>query len=141
MKRILFLFLSAVLSIPQARSAPAFRSEEPAFPVTTIVQGLEHPWSLTFLPDGRLLVTERPGRLRIVAQGKLDPQPIAGLPQVTAGGQGGLFDVVLHPRYGENRLIYFAYAARGECGVGTDLARARLTGRQREEVQVVFCQS
>ena len=141
MKRILFLFLSAVLSIPQARSAPAFRSEEHAFHVTTIVQGLEHPWSLAFLPDGRMLVTERPGRLRVIAQGKLDPQPIAGLPQVAAGGQGGLFDVVLHPRYGENRLIYFAYAARGEGGVGTELARAKLNDRRLEDVQVLFRQS
>src|SRR2546425_8422047 len=135
------LFLSALLSIPQARSAPAFRSEEHAFHVTTIVQGLEHPWSLAFLPDGRMLVTERPGRLRVIAQGKLDPQPIAGLPQVAAGGQGGLFDVVLHPRYGENRLIYFAYAARGEGGIGTELARAKLKGRQLEDVQMLFRQS
>src|SRR5207247_5895740 len=106
----------ATVSAPEGRSASAFRSEDHAFHVTTIVQGLEHPWSLAFLPEGRMLVTERPGRLRFVAQGKLDPQSIAGLPQVAAGGQGGLFDVVLHPRYGENRLIYFAYAARGEGG-------------------------
>src|SRR5256885_14435750 len=141
MKRILFLLLSAVLSIPQARSAPAFRSEEHAFHVTTIVQGLEHPWSLAFLPDGRMLVTERPGRLRVVSQGKLDPQPIAGLPQVAAGGQGGLFDVVLHPDYERNGLLYLAYSARGEGGVGTELARAKLNGRQLEEVQVLFRQS
>jgi len=141
MRRILFLLLWALWSIPQAMSAPAFRSEEHTFHVTTIVQGLEHPWSLAFLPDGRMLVTERPGRLRVVARGKLDPEPIAGLPQVAAGGQGGLFDVVLHPRYGENRLIYFAYAARGEGGVGTELARAKLNGKQLEEVQVLFRQS
>src|SRR5882762_7206763 len=140
-KRILFLFLSAVLSIPQARSAPAFQSEEHAFHVTTIVQGLEHPWSLAFLPDGRMLVTERPGRLRVVAQGKLDPQPIAGLPQVAAGGQGGLFDVVLHPNHQHNQLLYLAYAARGDGGTGTELARARLNGRRLEDVQVLFRQS
>jgi glucose/arabinose dehydrogenase len=89
MKRIPLLFLSAVLSIPQATGAPAFQSEEHAFHVTAMVQGLEHPWSLAFLSDGPLLVTERPGRLRVVAQGKLDPQPIAGLPQVTAEGEAG----------------------------------------------------
>src|SRR5213596_3261335 len=89
MKRILFLFLSTLLSIPQARSAPTFRSEEHAFHVTTIVQRLEHPWSLAFLPDGRMLVTERPGRLRVVAQGKLDPEPIAGLRKSLPEGRVG----------------------------------------------------
>jgi glucose/arabinose dehydrogenase len=140
MKRILFLFLWAILSIPQATSAPTFRSEEHAFQVTTIVQGLEHPWSLAFLPDGRMLVTERPGRLRVVAQGKLDPQPIAGLPQVTAGGQGGLFDVALHPGFSSNQLVYLAFAARGPAGVGTELARARLNGHRLEEVKLLFRQ-
>src|ERR1700674_5712835 len=139
MKRILVLL--AALSVPQAMSAPTYRSEEHAFQVATIVQGLEHPWSLAFLPDGRMLVTERPGRLRVVAQGTLDPQPIAGLPQVTAVGQGGLFDVVLHPNYEQNRLIYLAYAARGEGGVGTELARGKLNGKQLEDVQVLFRQN
>jgi len=89
MKRILFLFLSAVLSIRLATSAPEFRSEEHAFHVTTIVQGLEHPWSLAFLPDGRMLVTERPGRLRVVAQGKLDPSRLPGCRKSRPEGRAG----------------------------------------------------
>jgi glucose/arabinose dehydrogenase len=141
MKSILILFLPAVLSIAQAMSAPAFRSEEHTFNATTIVQGLEHPWSVAFLPDGRMLVTERPGRLRVIVQGKLDPRPIAGLPQVAAGGQGGLFDVVLHPDHARNGLLYLAYAARGEGGVGTELARAKLNGKQLEDVRVLFRQN
>src|SRR5438445_13552002 len=111
MKRILFLFLSAVLSIPQARSAPAFRSEEHAFHVTTIVQGLEHPWSLAFLPDGRMLVTERPGRLRVIAQEKLEQQTNACLPQVAARAQRGLLEVDLTYQNRENRLTYMSFDA------------------------------
>src|SRR5438105_15292862 len=111
-------------------STTAIRSEEHTFHPTTVVQSLEHTWSLAFLPDGRMLVTERPGRLRVVARGKLDPEPIAGLPQAAAGGQGGPFDVVLHPRYAEHRRMYIAYAAPGEGAVGAALAPARPTGRQ-----------
>ena len=87
-------------------SAQTFRSNEHSFRVVRLVEGLEHPWSLAFLPDGTMLVTERPGRLRIVHKmrdGRLQPQLVAGLPKVEAYGQGGLFDVVLHPRYAENR--------------------------------------
>jgi len=125
-------------------SAQTFRSDEHSFRVVRLVDGLEHPWSLAFLPDGTLLVTERPGRLRIVhamRDGRLQPQPVAGLPKVEAYGQGGLFDVVLHPRYAENRLVYLAYAARGADGVGTELARGRLTGTRLENVEVLFRQA
>jgi len=122
-------------------SAQTFRSDEHSFRVVRLVDGLEHPWSLAFLPDGTLLVTERPGRLRIVHEMRLQPQPVAGLPKVEAYGQGGLFDVVLHPRYAENRLVYLAYAARGADGVGTELARGRLTGTRLENVEVLFRQA
>ncbi|MBI2297182.1 MAG: PQQ-dependent sugar dehydrogenase, partial [Betaproteobacteria bacterium] len=99
-----------------------------------------HPWGLAFLPDGRMLVTERPGRLRIVKDGRLDPQPVAGLPQATAYGQGGLMDVALHPRFSENGLVYLSYAARGEGGVGTEVARGKLAINRLENVQVIFRQ-
>jgi glucose/arabinose dehydrogenase len=88
-----------------------------------------------------MLVTERDGRLRVVKDGKLDPQPVAGLPRVAAQGQGGLFDVVLHPRFADNGLVYLSYAARGEDGIGTELARARLAGQRLENLQVLFRQS
>jgi glucose/arabinose dehydrogenase len=106
-----------------------------------LVEGLEHPWGLAFLPDGRMLVTERPGRLRIVNKDrKLDGEPVTGLPAITPHGQGGLLDVALHPRFAENSLVYISYAARGEGGVSTEVARGRLSGRRLEDVQVLFRQ-
>src|SRR2546425_13358705 len=74
-----------------------------------VTKGLNQPWSLAFLPNGSILVTERPGRLRIVRDGILDPKPIAGVPQVQAQGLAGLMDLALHPRFNENKLIYFTY--------------------------------
>jgi glucose/arabinose dehydrogenase len=122
-------------------SAQAYRSADHSFRVVTVAKGLDHPWSLAFLPDGRMLVTEREGRLRVVRGGKLDPRPLAGLPRVAAQGQGGLFDVVPHPRFAENGLLYLSYAARGEDGIGTELARARLARDRLEDLQVLFRQS
>ena len=116
------------------------RTEKHAVRVNVLTRGLEHPWSLAFLPDGRMLVTERAGRLRYVAaDGALDPTPIAGLPEaVTERGQGGLHDVVLHPDFGRNRLVYLAYSGRGAGGYGTELARARLDGHRLADVEVLF---
>jgi glucose/arabinose dehydrogenase len=121
--------------------AQIVRSEAHDFRVVRLVEGLEHPWGLAFLPDGRMLVTERPGRLRIVGNDrKLDGEPVAGLPAITPHGQGGLLDVALHPRFAENSLVYISYAARGEGGVSTEVARGRLSGRRLEDIQVLFRQ-
>ena len=129
------LFTSA---LAQDRSA-AINSEKHAFRVVTLLQGLEYPWSVAFLPEGRMLVTERAGRLRLVGQDwRLDPKPIAGLPDVVATGQGGLFDVVLHPEHAQNGWIYWAYNAPGAGGWGTALARGKLQGSRMTEVQVLF---
>ena len=87
--------------------------------VVKLVEGLEHPWSLAFLPDGRMLVTERPGRLRVIANGTLDPAPIAGLPPVAPHGQGGLMDIALHPSFSRNGLVFLSYSGKGEDGYGT----------------------
>ncbi len=108
--------------------------------VRILTRGLERPWSLAFLPDGRMLVTERAGRLRYVAaDGTLDPIPISGLPAaVTERRQGGLHDVVLHPDFSRNRLVYLAYAGRGDGGYGTELARGRLDGHRLTGVKVLF---
>lgn len=120
---------------------PVITSAEHSFRVVMVTRGLEYPWSLAFLPDGRRLVTERPGRLRFVAaDGTLDPQPVSGLPPLAVHGQGGLLDVALHPRFAENNLIYLSYAARGAGGVSTEVARGRLTGHRLENVEVVFRQ-
>jgi glucose/arabinose dehydrogenase len=134
--------LALGLALP-AGPAPAveprvIRSERHAFRVVVLVEGLEHPWGLAFLPDGRLLVTERPGRLRVVADGRLDPRPIEGLPPIAAQGQGGLLDVALHPRYPETGWLYLSYAAPGEGGAGTEVLRGRLRGGRLADVEVIF---
>ena len=108
--------------------------------VNVLTRGLEHPWSLAFLPDGRMLVTERRGRLRYVAaDGTLDPTSIAGLPEAVAeAGQGGLHDVTLHPEFARNRLIYLAYNGKGDGGYGTELARGQLDGHRLVDVEILF---
>ncbi|HEX5091693.1 MAG TPA: PQQ-dependent sugar dehydrogenase [Burkholderiales bacterium] len=137
--RPLILLAAALAALP-ARGQE-YRSEVQDFRVVEVVHGLEQPWSLAFLPDGRILVTEKAGRLRLVKDGALDPQPVAGLPDVTVRGQGGLMDVAVHPRFAENRLVYWSFAARGADGVGTELARGRLADHRLEDVQVIFRQS
>ena len=136
------LTLIFVVAVTACRAAdPANSGEEHAFRVVTMTRGLEHPWGLAFLPDGRRLVTERPGRLRLVAaDGTLDPQPVTGLPTIAIHGQGGLLDVALHPGFAENGLIYLSYAARGEGGVSTEVARGRLVDHRLENVEVLFRQ-
>jgi glucose/arabinose dehydrogenase len=134
------LALAAGVTVAGAAGAQTIRSQEHAFTPVRIVEGLEHPWSLAFLPDGRILVTERPGRLRIIRNGRLDPQPVSGLPQIAAQGQGGLLDVVLHPAFADNGLIYFSYAGRGPGGIGTEVARGRPVGDRLENVQILFRQ-
>src|SRR5579859_5835206 len=84
-------------------------AEQHKIRVTVVTKGLVHPWGLLFLPHGRLLVTERPGRIRIVRDGVLDPKPIGGVPQPRTNGNGGLMDIALHPRFAENHLVYFTY--------------------------------
>lgn len=129
--------LAQISGLPDA-GAQTVRSDEHAFRVVKLVDGLDHPWGLAFLPDGAMLVTERPGRLRVVRGGKLDPAPVDGLPRIVEHGQGGLMDVALHPRFAENRLIYLSYAGPGDGGVSTDVARGRLAGNRLEDVQVIF---
>jgi glucose/arabinose dehydrogenase len=132
------LTAAALAATPLA--AQTIATQEHSIRVVRLVEGLEHPWGLAFLPGGAMLVTERPGRLRIVRDGRLEPQPVTGLPPVAPHGQGGLLDVALHPRFSENALVYLSYSARGEGGLGTEVARGRLVGNRLEDVQVVFRQ-
>jgi glucose/arabinose dehydrogenase len=105
-----------------------------------VAKGLEHPWGLAFLPDGRMLVTERPGRMRIVERdGRLN-EPLAGLPPVVASGQGGLLDVVLHPQFAQNQFVYWSFSESGSGGVGTAVARGKLAANRLSDVQVIFRQ-
>jgi aldose sugar dehydrogenase len=104
-----------------------------------VTKGLVQPWSMAFLPDGGILITERPGRLRIVRNGVLDPNPIAGVPKVHAQGLGGLMDLALHPRFSENKLIYFTYhkPSGDNSGIIT-LARGRWDGTALADVSDLF---
>jgi glucose/arabinose dehydrogenase len=108
----------------------------------TVAGGLHHPWAVAFLPQGRFLVTERPGRMRVVeADGKLGP-PLAGLPSVAAAGQGGLLDVIVDSGFSANRTLYFCFSEPGLIGNSTALARAKLAadGSRLEDVKVIFSQ-
>ena len=119
--------------------APAVRTDA-ALAHTVVASGLEEPWGLALLPDGRWLVTERPGRLRIVTAEGAVGEPVAGLPRVDARGQGGLLDVVVGPTFARDRLIYWSYSEPREGGNATSVARGRLSddGTRIEAVQVIF---
>ena len=142
MRRLLTLMCLIAIVIAPAH-AQTVQSDKHAFRVVTLVRGLQNPWSMAFLPDGRMLVTEREGRLRIVSKDfKLDPKPVEGLPEIVATGQGGLFDVAIHPQYAQNGWIYWAYNAPGPGGWGTTLARGKLISDANNyrmiEVQLLF---
>jgi len=138
--RILSFTVVFFLLTAAARSPEIIKTKEHDIRITKIVTGLEHPWSLAFLPDGRMLVTERPGRLRMIKDDRLVAEPVAGLPPIEAHGQGGLLDVALHPNFVENQLIYFSYAGPGEGGISTEVARGKLVDNHLEDVQVIFRQ-
>ncbi|HZB25448.1 MAG TPA: PQQ-dependent sugar dehydrogenase, partial [Vicinamibacterales bacterium] len=108
--------------------------------VVPLHKGLANPWSLTFLPNGDMLITEKPGRLRIVRKGELDPQPIGGVPTVWAVGQGGLLEVLPHPRFSENQFIYLTYSkpCAAEKSATTALARGKFDGKALTEVKDLF---
>lgn len=119
--------------------AQVFSSDGQRFRAAIFTEGLENPWGLAFLPDGRLLVSERPGRLRLVAaDGRLDPRPVDGVPPVVAVNQGGLLDVALHPDYARNGWIYLSYAGAGAGGSGTEVVRGKLDDHTLRDLQVIF---
>jgi aldose sugar dehydrogenase len=109
-----------------------------SYRVVPVVKALVNPWSLTFLPNGDMLVTERPGRLRVVRKGSLEPQAISGVPEVWATGQGGLLEVLAHPRFQENQLLYLTYSKPCEKGATTALYRARFDGKALTEGRDLF---
>ncbi len=120
-----------VVSWPSAHAAN--------YAVETVTQGLAYPWSLAFLPDGGMLVTERDeGRLRYIRDGQLDPTPISGVPPVYTRGQSGLFDVALHPEFEENGLVYLALAHGGARANATRVVRGKLVGHVLEDVETIF---
>lgn len=110
------------------------------YKVVEVAKGLDHPYSLAFLPDGAILVTERQGRLRLIRNGQLLAQPIGGVPPVHtyAGSQAGLFDIVLHPKFAENNLVYLTYAHGTAKANATRVARARFDGTTLQDLKVIF---
>ena len=131
---------AAIAFLPAQAPAQTFQSEAGALLVETVARGLDHPWGLAFLPDGRMLVTERPGRLRIVTRdGKLSPA-VAGVPRVLASGQGGLLDIALDRDFA---TIYFCFAEPASGGGRTAMARATLSDGEAPklgDVKVIFRQ-
>ena len=134
----IFFALLCVVAAADVASAQTFSSEQHEFRVTTVTRGLVHPWSLAFLPNGDVLVTERAGRLRIIRKEELSPAPVPGVPDVALGGQGGLLDIAVHPKFAENRLIYLSYAGEGEGGSGTEVARARLADDALVDLETIL---
>ena len=108
--------------------------------VVTVARGLENPWGLAFLPDARMLVTERPGRLRYIDRIGNISKPLGGVPEVYARGQGGLLDVALDPHFADNKLVYLSYAEPGKEGGGTAVGRGRLKENRLEDFRVIFRQ-
>lgn len=134
---VLTLSLMSLLTA-SSYATQVFDSETQAFEVREITAGLSHPWSMAFLPDGRILVTERTGRLRVIQDQKLLDQSILGLPKLKQIGQGGLLDIALHPNFTRNGLLYLSYA-NGEGGrAGTEVLRGRLRGMLLENVETIF---
>ena len=124
-------------------NAQVLQSSAGSIAVDTVARGLDHPWALAFLPDGRMLVTERPGRMRIVATDRNPSTAVGGVPKVFSSGQGGLLDLVLDRGYTQNQTVYFCYAEPVSGGARTALARARLVdeGTPRlDDVRVIYRQ-
>jgi aldose sugar dehydrogenase len=140
MARKPFLWLGAALALVAAplSAQEIHRSTEHDFRVVTVVEGFEVPWSVAFLPNGDLLVTERPGRLRVVRNGRLLPTPVAGVPAVHAQGQGGLLDVVLHPDFASNQLVYLSFSKPLGEGATTAIIRGRFENDRLVDVEEIF---
>ncbi|WP_157020167.1 PQQ-dependent sugar dehydrogenase [Mesorhizobium xinjiangense] len=135
------ILASAALLLTKGATAQTFETQDVAVQADVVVDGLEHPWGLAFLPDGGAIVTERPGRIRLITDDGLSP-PLAGVPRVAARGQGGLLDIALARDFAQSGEIHFSYSQPGEGGAGTAIARARLVRDGREprldNVETIF---
>ncbi len=152
MRTLMRLLPIAAISLAACTPSPVADAQETATPspqpsstpgevmVETVARGLETPWGMVFLPDGRMLVTERTGRLRIVRPDGTVSAPLAGVPETQARGQGGLLDVELDPDFATNRWVYLSYAEPGEGGAGTSVARGRFNESGLTHVEVIYRQ-
>ena len=129
--------IAATAGFGESAAAETIESERHSFRIVTVAEDLEHPWGLAFLPDGGMLVTERPGRLSIIREGET-PRAVSGVPEVVENGQGGMLDVVLHPDFAQNRLIYLSYSGSGDGGVGTEVVRGRLENDRLTGLEKIF---
>ena len=139
-----FFILYSLFVIPSVHSNDQnnlilFEADKLKLKAKILYDDFRFPWSLVFLPDGRILVTEKPGNLRIIERDfVVNPNPISGLPRINYGGQGGLFDIAIHPKYENNKWIYFSYSGLSNGVWGTELARARLNNNTLNDLQVIF---
>jgi glucose/arabinose dehydrogenase len=142
MSRILWTLatLSVVVSVPPILAqTPVIQSADHDFRVVTVAEGLVNPWSIAFLPDGDILISERPGRLRVVRHGILLEDPVAGVPEVFAQGQGGLLDVVPHPDFGSNRMLYLSFSKPLPGGESTTaVVRGRFENDRLTGIEEIF---
>ncbi|MEM8543196.1 MAG: PQQ-dependent sugar dehydrogenase [Cyanobacteria bacterium P01_H01_bin.119] len=136
---------AAATATPQESTADEAVTSESAIAQTSdtleptiVAEGLEHPWGMVWLPDGAILITERPGRVRLLQDGNLNPNPIGGVPNVFNQNQGGLMDISLHPQFEENQWVYFTYAEGSASANQTRVARARFDGTQLSDWVVIF---
>lgn len=132
------IFLLLGCGLATAQQTGVVETAEARFRVETVADGMTNPWAIAKLPDGRFLITERPGRLRIVENGKLLPDPVEGVPEVWAKGQGGLLDVVIHPDYTKNGWIYLSYSKPLPKGSLTSIIRARLKDNKLVDQETIF---
>ncbi len=135
------LLILAIISTT-AVAQDTFTTEQARISVSTIAEGLDHPWGIAVLPDGGMLVTERSGSLRHVTSGGKVSEPISGVPDVDARDQGGLLDITLHPKFAENRAVYLSFSEKGKGGNSTAVVRGKLSddNGKLENVQVIFSQ-
>jgi glucose/arabinose dehydrogenase len=139
MKHAIFAVLLTVTGSFAAQAQQTFKTAEYGIRVVPVVDGLAWPYSFVFLPDGSMLLNELEGRLRVIRNGKLVPEPISGTPRVHyVPGRGGLMDIALHPNFAQNRLVYFTYDKPGEKGATQAVGRATLQGNQLTGLQDVF---
>lgn len=130
--------LSLAVALPAAAQPETFYAVHHNYRVVSVTEGLMQPWSMAWLPGGDMVVTEKPGRLRVVRNGSLLPEAVAGVPEVLYDGQGGLFDVVPHPDFGSNRLLYLTFAKRVGDSSSTAIVRGRFENNTLHDVEEIF---
>lgn len=127
-----------VLARVSPHTVPVVESSKGRYRVEVVLEGLESPWAVVSVPDGRLFITERPGRLRAVQDGRMHTAPVPGVPRVSYQGQGGLLDMTLHPDYAANRFVYLAYTIDSDAGLMTRISRFKETPEGLKDMKVIF---